>query len=125
MSIYIQLSKILTTFFVAGIGPVPMTDGSTPACAHATILASGSKFLSLACLYDIVITAAAPSFIPDALPAVTVPEPSVMKQGLRRLRVSTVVPGLGNSSSLITVVPMFRRGYKGRKKREERRERRG
>ena len=50
-----------------------------------------------------MMTAAAPSLMPDALPAVTVPEPSVRKQGLSRLR--TVESGLGCSSTLMTVVP--------------------
>src|SRR6201991_3195968 len=55
----------------AGIGPVPMIDGSTPACPHETIRASGVLPSLAACLALISTRAAAPSLIPDALPAVT------------------------------------------------------
>src|SRR5689334_20320001 len=57
----------------AGIGPVPMILGSTPACAHDTMRASGFLPSLAACLAVIRTTAAGPSLLPDALPAVTVP----------------------------------------------------
>src|SRR4051812_50162994 len=57
----------------AGIGPVPMIAGSTPACAHDTMRASGVLPRLAASLAFISTTAAAPSLMPDALPAVTAP----------------------------------------------------
>ena len=57
-----------------------MIDGSTPHCAHETILAKGSIFLFFASSAVINTTAAAPSLIPEALPAVTVP--SFLNAGL-------------------------------------------
>src|SRR5258705_13468219 len=58
--------------FDAGIGPIPMMLGSTPADEYALMRASGLRPNSLALAALIIITAAAPSFMPDALPAVTV-----------------------------------------------------
>ena len=66
--------------------------------AVQTILANGVRFLLEASSVDITSTAAAPSLIPEAFPAVTVPVPSLTKAGLSLARVSAVVSGLGNSS---------------------------
>lgn len=55
------------------MGPIPIIFGSTPTWATATILASGESSFCLAMSADIRTTAAAPSLIPEALPAVTVP----------------------------------------------------
>lgn len=63
----------LTINSIAGIGPVPIILGSTPLWAIATIWAKGFISLLIASSFVIRTTAAAPSFIPDALPAVTVP----------------------------------------------------
>lgn len=52
---------------------MPIILGSTPICANATILANGEIPLFAAVSSDMRTTAAAPSFIPDALPAVIVP----------------------------------------------------
>lgn len=49
---------------MAGIGPVPITDGSTPACAQATTFANGVNPLLAASVFDISTMAAAPSLIP-------------------------------------------------------------
>src|SRR6185437_8059364 len=57
----------------AGIGPVPMIFGSTPACAQDTMRASGVLPSLAASLAFISTTAAAPSLMPEALAAVTVP----------------------------------------------------
>src|SRR5213076_123597 len=57
----------------AGIGPMPITRGSTPATALPTNVPSGSTPSSPAFSSDAITSAAAPSSIPDALPAVTVP----------------------------------------------------
>ena len=47
--------------------------GSTPLWATATTYANGRIPFAAALSADIKTTTAAPSFIPDALPAVTVP----------------------------------------------------
>src|SRR6266545_2449776 len=57
----------------AGIGPVPMIFGSTPAVAHDAMRASGVTPRRLASDAFMTTNAAAPSLRPDALPAVTVP----------------------------------------------------
>ena len=44
-----------------------------PDCPYETIRASGANCFNLAVRFEQRITAAAPSFKPDALPAVTVP----------------------------------------------------
>ena len=79
-----------SAFFVAGTGPIPITLGSTPPLAFATIVAIGFIFNSSALRRLIRRTAAAPSFIPDAFPAVTVP--SFLKAGFNFASDSTVVP---------------------------------
>src|SRR3954447_13086385 len=77
----------------AGIGPVPMIAGSTPAGAQDTIRASGVLPRLAASLAVISTTAAAPSLIPDALAAVTVP--SLLNAGRSLPIPSSVVPCLG------------------------------
>ena len=67
-------------FLLAGIGPVPIIEGSTPALAHEAILAIGSIFFFLTSSLLITVNAAAPSLIPLAFAAVTVP--SFAKAGL-------------------------------------------
>lgn len=56
--------RLLTAFLIAGIGPVPMTEGSRPAWAHDTILAMGFTPRLAASDWLIRTVAAAPSFIP-------------------------------------------------------------
>ena len=58
---------------VDGIGPVPITAGSTPAVAKAAMRASGVSPRFAASAAVISTSAAAPSLMPEALPAVTVP----------------------------------------------------
>src|SRR5262245_56681390 len=72
----------------AGIGPVPMIAGSTPACAQDTMRASGVLPRLAASLAVISTTAAAPSLMPEALAAVT--EPSLAKAG-RSLAIDYIV----------------------------------
>ena len=57
----------------AGTGPRPITLGSTPAYPQLTILPSGTRLRLRASSSDIITSAAAPSTIPLAFPAVTVP----------------------------------------------------
>ena len=70
--------------------------GSTPATAEPTILTNGFNLYSLIALLDAINNAAAPSFNPDELPAVT--EPSFLKAGLKLPKISIVVFGRINSS---------------------------
>ena len=78
-----------------------MIDGSTPPSAPATHVAIGLTPSSLAFSSDITTIAAAPSLIPDALPAVTNPSGLIVRSFARP---SIVVPGRGPSSvSTITV----------------------
>ncbi|OIQ99558.1 hypothetical protein GALL_183070 [mine drainage metagenome] len=60
------------------------------------MVASGFRPSAAARLADITTTAAAPSFSPDALPAVTVP--ALSKAGLSPARLSAVAPWRTNSS---------------------------
>ena len=76
----------------AGIGPVPMIAGSTPACAQETMRASGVLPRLAASLAFISTTAAAPSLMPEALAAVTVP--SLSKAGRSLAIESRVAPCL-------------------------------
>lgn len=66
----------LTAALTAGTGPVPMMDGSTPACAHATTWANDLMPRCFASLSLIRTKAAAPSLMPEEFPAVTEPDPS-------------------------------------------------
>ncbi len=75
----------------AGIGPVPMICGSTPAVAQETIRAIGVMPRRDASPSLISTAAAAPSLMPDALPAVTVP--SLSKAGFSFCMPSSVRAG--------------------------------
>jgi len=57
----------------ASTGPIPMYNGSTPATAHATSRAWGSKPNSFIFCADMTNTKAAPSEVCELFPAVTVP----------------------------------------------------
>ena len=76
---------------------MPMIDGSTPDDAKALILASGLSPSCDARSALITSTAAAPSLMPEALPAVT--DPSLLKAGRSAASASTVAPFLMNSSA--------------------------
>mmetsp|Transcript_30700 Transcript_30700/g.73591 ORF Transcript_30700/g.73591 Transcript_30700/m.73591 type:complete len:229 (-) Transcript_30700:495-1181(-) len=89
--------------FTAGIGPVPMIFGSTPAAAKLTTVASGVNPAAFAASSDISSITAAPSLIPDADPAVTVP--SFLNAGF-----SLAIPALEASFlmySSVSKVPFF------------------
>ena len=66
------------------MGPVPMIEGSTPQVAQDTIRPSGFTPRAWASSADISTTAAAPSLMPLALPAVTVPSLSKAGRSLAR-----------------------------------------
>ena len=81
---------------MAKTGPIPIILGSTPATAAPIILANGLKACFLTASPEANNKAAAPSFNPDAFPAVT--EPSFLNAGLKLDNDSNVVSGLANSS---------------------------
>src|SRR5256885_13804027 len=81
----------------AGIGPVPMILGSTPAWPHETIRPRTFLPSLAACLALISTTAAAPSLMPDALPAGTVP--ALSNAGFGLALESRVGPGGGDPTS--------------------------
>lgn len=58
------LPVLFNAALIAGTGPIPMIDGSTPATEYETILASGVKLCSLRAFSLTTISAAAPSHIP-------------------------------------------------------------
>ena len=58
-------NEMLTAFWTAGMGPVPMISGGTPAAACETILARGFRPRFWASSRDIRTTAAAPSLRPS------------------------------------------------------------
>ena len=63
----------LSNFLTEGTGPYPIMRGSTPAVEEARIRARGFRLCSSAAFSEAMIKAAAPSFTPDAFPAVTEP----------------------------------------------------
>ena len=75
---------------------MPITRGSTPATALPTNVPSGSAPSSCALSSDAITSAAAPSFSPDELPAVTVP--FVRNAGFSVASFSALVVGRGCSS---------------------------
>ena len=81
---------------MASTGPIPIILGSTPTTAELTIRANGFKLYFFTASSDAIIVAAAPSFNPDAFPAVTLP--SFWKAGRNLDNPSDVVFGLMNSS---------------------------
>ena len=93
---------------MAGTGPIPMTRGSTPATAVATTRAIGRSPIARARPASTTSRADAPSLIPDAFPAVTVP-PS-RNAGRSFARPSAVASGRGCSSRATRTGSPFRWG---------------
>ena len=85
-----------STLVVAGIGPVSMNTGSTPARAKEWKRAFGVRPRRLAASSLVTSMAAAPSLICDELPAVTTP--SGLKAGFRLASFSSDESGLMPSS---------------------------
>jgi acetyl-CoA acetyltransferase family protein len=81
---------------IMGIGPMPITRGSTPATEEPTNAASGWAPSSRAQSSLAITSAAAPSLMPDELPAVTVP--SARNAGFSAASFSALVSGRGCSS---------------------------
>ena len=95
MSVILR-SALASALRAAGMGPVSMSTGSEPATAMETIRARGLSPRLRARPFEAITTAAAPSTIPELLPACNTP-PS-LKEGFSAARASTVVPGRGCSS---------------------------
>ena len=89
----------------AGTGPMPMMAGSSPLVAKLAMRPSGFRPSAAAFLAVITITAAAPSLMPDALPAVT--PPALSKAGRRPASTSALVLRLMNSSASKTTGSPF------------------
>ena len=96
----------MNSLWQAGIGPVPMIAGSTPAEAQSRISAIGLIPSSSAFFLLMRTSAQAASLIPEALPAVTVP--SFVKAGFNLARPSIVVSGRICSSFVMTISPFLR-----------------
>ena len=96
---------LASSFGVAGTGPMPITRGGTPATADATTRARGVRPCRAPPASEATMSAAAPSLMPDALPAVIVPSARVI--GTSRASASSVVSGRGCSSA-VTVDAPFR-----------------
>ena len=94
-----------STRSVAGIGPVSMIVGSTPARAVATTRARGRSPRARARASDMMRSAAAPSEIWDELAAVTTP--SGLKDGARAAIFSRLT-GTRTPSSVANTVPSGR-----------------
>ena len=94
------------SFRTASTGVIITSDGSRPATAWATIRAIGFTPERFARSAEVTTSAAAPSFTPGALPAVTVP-PS-LKAGLSFASASSDVSSRGPSSTAkATASPFF------------------
>ena len=92
---------LASAFLLEGTGPVPMIEGSTPASAPETMVASGVMPSSWAFFSLMTTRAAAPSLMAEELPAVTMP--SGLKAGRSFASVSTVDPSRGPSSVSKTI----------------------
>ncbi len=76
---------------IAGAGPMPISVGSTPTVAHDTMRPSGFAPFAFTASSPAMTSAAAPSTMPLALPAVTTP--SFLNTVGSFARISIVVSG--------------------------------
>ncbi len=98
------IPALSSTLCVAGIGPVSIVTGSTPARANALKRARGFSPSSSAFSRLMISTAAAPSVICDELPAVTMP--SGLNAGFSPASTSGVVVGrMPSSRRMISTEP--------------------
>ena len=82
-------SAYFNAFKIAGVGPNPITRGSTPPCPNPITSAIGVQLFFLTASGLATIVNEAPSLIPEALPAVTVP--SALKAGRNLANFSKLV----------------------------------
>ncbi len=97
-------SAYFNAFKIAGVGPNPITRGSTPPCPNPITSAIGFKLYFLTASSLATIVNEAPSLIPEALPAVTVP--SALKAGCNLAYFSKLV--LRGCSSVSIMTPPLR-----------------
>ena len=101
-----EMPARLRALRAASTGPSPIMRGSMPEAPEATQRASGFRPSSRAFSALISSRAAAPSFSPEELPAVTVP--FLRKAGFSRARASSEVSRRGRSSTqTMTGSPFF------------------
>ncbi len=79
----------INAFKIAGVGPNPITRGSTPPCPNPITSAIGFKLYFLTASSLATIVNEAPSLIPEALPADTVQ--SALKAGRNLANFSKLV----------------------------------
>ena len=94
-----------SNFSKASTGAIITHLGSTPLTACPTMRAIGSRPFFCAHSSEVTTSAAAPSFVPGAFPAVTVP--SFLNAGRSRASFSTEVSARGPSSFLNTIRSPF------------------
>src|SRR5881392_1645864 len=93
-----------SSLWIAGTGPMPIIRGATPAAAMLMTRANGCKPYLSSAAADASKRTQAPSFIPEALPAVMVL--SAPSSGLSLARCSGVMLGRGCSSSLTVIISL-------------------
>ena len=93
---------------MAGAGAKPIMRGSIPTAVEAIILARGLSWYCSIAASEAISTAAAPSLMPDAFPAVTVP--SAVTTGFSFAKASKVVDARGCSSVSTTIGSPLRCG---------------
>src|SRR3954468_3023527 len=91
--------------WTAGTGPMPMIRGSTPTTSQPTSRATTGRPSSPAARREATMIAAAPSVIPEALPAVT--RPPSRKTGASLASEARVTPSRGCSSVSTWMSPFF------------------
>src|SRR5579864_5303259 len=95
-----SMPLLASTARIAGAGPMPMRDGSTPTTDQPRMRPIGFQPCSSACSAVESSIIAAPSTMPEALPAVT--KPSLSKAGGSAARSSMVLSGRRWSSRSIS-----------------------
>ena len=96
----------LSAFSDALTGPIPIIRGATPTTAELTILAMGFKLYLARASLEAKSIAAAPSFKPEAFPAVTLP--SCLKAVLSFPKTAKELFAFINSSLEKTIGSFFR-----------------
>ncbi len=99
---------LASTFSTAVTGAMKISFGATPLVAVATMRALSGERLSRATSAEATTSAAAPSLICEALPAVTVPR--LAERGRSLPSASSDVSGRGPSSCVTIVSPLRRHG---------------
>ncbi|MNN52565.1 hypothetical protein D3C81_1672740 [compost metagenome] len=99
-----DMPSCFISFWVAGAGPMPITRGATPAVAMPTMRARGVRPCCFRPASLASSSAQAPSFTPEALPAVTVPSARTTP---RSLASASMLVARGCSSRSTTMASPF------------------